>query len=358
MVPGAAQRAGIAALADQDHADAQRESYRRRLGRLRDILDAVGVAAPMPEGGIYCGRRPPVATPGGSPPAWQPRPGWWSRPASSTAPRAPATSGSLPSPRWNVSNWSPPGWERGPPVTDLLAAAAELVAIPSLSKQERELADHVESVLRQAPGLEVTRVSDNVVARTDLGLGSRLVVAGHLDTVPPTDNLSPRTVGDTLWGLGSTDMKGGLAVMLDLAGGLARPVCDVTFIFYAAEEIDRSHSGLLELASARPDLLAASAAIVCEPTNSSVEAGCQGVLKAEVVMGGRRAHVARPWMGSNAIHRLAPVVGAIADGSAREVRIDGWHVPRVPASGEDIRRCGVQRGARLCCGRAQLPLRA
>ena len=209
------------------------------------------------------------------------------------------------------------------PGSDLLSATAELVAIPSLSQQERLIADHVEAALRPHRWLEVVRVGDNVVARTDLGLSHRLALAGHLDTVPPKDNDVPKVEGDTLRGLGSADMKGGLAVMMDVAASVPEPRCDLTFIFYVAEEIARSHNGLLALLAARPDLLEATAAIVCEPTNCAVEAGCQGVLKAAVVMAGERAHVARPWMGRNALHRLAPVLTTVADWPGREVDVEG-----------------------------------
>lgn len=206
---------------------------------------------------------------------------------------------------------------------DLLTATAELVAIPSLSLQEGALADHVEMALRRSSWLEVVRVGDNVVARTELGRPGRVVLAGHLDTVPPKGNEVPRTEGDVLWGLGSTDMKGGLAVMLDLAASLAAPAQDVTYVFYVAEEIAREHSGLLELARHAPQLLAADAAVVCEPTNSAVEAGCQGVIKAEVVLAGQRAHVARPWMGRNAVHRLGPVLALLEGWSPRRAVVDG-----------------------------------
>lgn len=212
-------------------------------------------------------------------------------------------------------------------MADLLAATAALVAIPSVSRHEGLIADHVEALLRQHHGLEVVRVGDNVVARTNLGLGGRVILAGHLDTVPPQGNEVPRTEGATLWGLGSTDMKGGLAVMLDLAasqpGDAAGLTCDITYVFYVAEEIEREHNGLLALGVARPDLLEAAAAIVCEPTNCTVQAGCQGVLKAELVMHGLGAHVARPWTGRNAIHRLGPLLGALANWSQRQVGIDG-----------------------------------
>lgn len=207
--------------------------------------------------------------------------------------------------------------------SDLLVATAKLVAIPSLSRQEGPIADYVEAALRAAAGLEVVRVGDNVVARTALGRSRRLVLAGHLDTVPPKDNGSPRVEEETLWGLGSADMKGGLAVMLDLASNVSSPTCDVTYIFYVAEEIARSYSGLLALAAATPEMLRADAAVLCEPTNASVEAGCQGVVKAQVVLSGRRAHTARPWTGRNAIHRLAPVLEAVSNWPGREVVVDG-----------------------------------
>jgi len=195
--------------------------------------------------------------------------------------------------------------------------------VPSLSTEEGLIADHVESLLRRHAWLDVVRVGDNVVARTGLGLPDRVVLAGHLDTVPPNGNAVPKIDGTSLWGLGSTDMKGGLAVMLDLAGTLGRPNCDVTYVFYVAEEIAREHNGLLALASAEPGLIDASAAIVCEPTNCRVEAGCQGVLKADIAIAGRRAHVARPWTGRNAIHRLAPLLAGLAGWPGREVQIDG-----------------------------------
>lgn len=208
-------------------------------------------------------------------------------------------------------------------MTDLLAATAELVAIPSLSRQEGSIADHVEATLGALDGLEVARVGDNVVARTTLGRPRRLALAGHLDTVPPKDNGAPRVDGDRLWGLGSTDMKGGLAVMLDLAATVPAPACDVTYVFYVAEEIARSFSGLLALEAARPELLHADAAVVCEPTNAMVEAGCQGVIKADVTLAGERAHVARPWAGRNAIHRLAPLLSVVSRWPGRDALVGG-----------------------------------
>src|SRR5215203_1521253 len=129
-------------------------------------------------------------------------------------------------------------------MTDLLARTADLVAIPSVSHDERGLAH-----------LDVERVDDNVVASTALGRPVRLVVAGHLDTVPPDGNTQPRVEDDVLWGLGSADMKGGLAVMLDLAATIVEPALDVTWVFYVAEEVAAEDNGLGRLFAERPDLV-------------------------------------------------------------------------------------------------------
>lgn len=208
-------------------------------------------------------------------------------------------------------------------MTDLLAATADLVAVPSVSHEEKTLADQVEERLRSVAGLTVERVGDNVVARTDLGLGRRLVLAGHLDTVPPNGNERPRVDGDTLWGLGSADMKGGLAVMLEVAATVGEPAVDLTFVFYAGEEVALQFNGLRHLFDARPDLLEADAAILGEPTGCRVEAGCQGTLRVEAVQRGERAHTARPWMGRNAIHRLAPLLARVAAYEERRPVLDG-----------------------------------
>lgn len=208
-------------------------------------------------------------------------------------------------------------------MTDLLAATAELVDIASPSLAEGPFADLVEGWLREVPWLTVERHGDNVVARTDLGRDQRLVLAGHIDTVPANGNDVARVDGDTLWGLGSADMKGGLAVFLELARTLDAPTCDVTYVFYAAEEIAAEHSGLLQLFRERPELLEADAAILGEPTDGWIEAGCQGTARVRLTLRGERAHTARPWKGRNAIHRLAPILDALAAYEAREPTIDG-----------------------------------
>jgi len=208
-------------------------------------------------------------------------------------------------------------------MTDLLEATAELVGIPSLSHAEHDLADLVEQRLRGCDWLDVTRIGDNVVARTALGRPQRLVLAGHLDTVPPNHNEEPKVDGDTLWGIGAADMKGGLAVMLDLAVATPTPSMDLTWCFYACEEVGRADSGLLALWEGRPDLLAGDAAILGEPTGALVEAGCQGTMRVRVSLRGVRAHTARPFAGRNAIHRLGPLLDAVAAWESRTVDLDG-----------------------------------
>lgn len=207
--------------------------------------------------------------------------------------------------------------------SDLLRRTAELVDISSPSLAEGAFADVVEGELHALPWLSVDRVGDNVVARTHLGREHRLILAGHLDTVPANGNETARIDGDTLWGLGSADMKGGLAVFLELAATVPEPVVDVTYVFYVAEEIAAEHSGLLELLRERPDLLVADAAILGEPTDGALEAGCQGTARVRVTLTGERSHTARPWKGRNAIHRLGPVLEAIGAYDTREPTIDG-----------------------------------
>jgi succinyl-diaminopimelate desuccinylase len=206
---------------------------------------------------------------------------------------------------------------------DLLQRTAQLVDMFSVSGNEHEIASHVERTLANAKGLEMTRIADNVVARTHLGRSSRIVLAGHLDTVPAAGNEHARIEGDRCFGLGSADMKGGVAVALELARRIAEPRVDVTFVFYACEETGRANSGLAALDEARPDLLVGDAAFLLEPTSAIVEAGCQGVMRLALRTQGRRAHVARPWMGLNAIHRLGTALDRVASFPERRPVLDG-----------------------------------
>ena len=207
-------------------------------------------------------------------------------------------------------------------MTDLLALTAELVDIPSVSFDEAAIVAHLEGELRDIPGLAVDRIGDNLVARTNLGRTHRVILAGHTDTVPG-DTSGSRLDGDVLWGLGTTDMKGGLAVMLELARVVSEPAVDVTWVFYAREEVAIAHNGLRELFAEASELLAGDFAILGEPTAGAIEAGCQGTMRFEVTLAGARAHTARPWMGRNAVHRLGGLLTALEAYAHREPVVDG-----------------------------------
>ena len=211
-------------------------------------------------------------------------------------------------------------------MSDLLALTEQLCAVPSVSGDEAALADLVEArLLERAPGLDVVRLGANVVTRSDRGAGTRVVLGGHLDTVPPNDNATPHRDGDTLHGLGAGDMKGGLAVLLQLAEALAAGAGsrDVTLVFYDGEEVSDEHNGLRRLFAERPDLVACDLAVLLEPTGQWIEAGCQGTIHTKLTFRGARAHSARPWMGVNAVHRAAPLLARIAAHEAPTVTVDG-----------------------------------
>lgn len=210
---------------------------------------------------------------------------------------------------------------------DLAAGPVELTAalvdVESVSGNERALADAVEQALRRQPHLTVARDGNAVVARTDLGRSGRVLLAGHLDTVPVAGNLPSRRDGDRLFGCGTSDMKSGDAVLLYLAATLREPAYDVTYVLYDNEEVEASRNGLGRLARDHRDWLTADLAVLLEPTGGVVEAGCQGTLRVRVRVPGRRAHSARSWLGENAIHAAAPVLAALAGYQPREVDIDG-----------------------------------
>lgn len=206
---------------------------------------------------------------------------------------------------------------------DAVALTEQLVNIESVSHHETEIADAVEKALVALPHLSVVRRGNTVVARTDLGRPERVVIAGHLDTVPVNDNLPARRDGDLLHGLGTCDMKGGDAVILRIAATVPEPNRDLTLVFYEAEEVEAVHNGLRKLSESDPDLLAADFAILMEPSNASVEAGCQGTLRVEVRTTGERAHTARSWRGVNAVHAMGEVLDRLRDYRARTPEIDG-----------------------------------
>ncbi|MBF9067648.1 succinyl-diaminopimelate desuccinylase [Streptacidiphilus fuscans] len=213
------------------------------------------------------------------------------------------------------------------PELDLSLTGAELTArlvdIPSVSGAEQQIADVVEAALRKLPHLTVERDGDAVVARTDLGRSERVILAGHLDTVPIADNLPSRVEGDLIWGCGTSDMKSGVAVQLRIAATVPEPNRDLTFVFYDHEEVEASRNGLGRLARNHPEWLAGDFAVLMEPSNAQVEGGCQGTLRAEIRTTGVRAHSARSWLGENAIHKAAPILERLAAYEAARVEIDG-----------------------------------
>jgi succinyl-diaminopimelate desuccinylase len=204
---------------------------------------------------------------------------------------------------------------------------ADLVDVESVSGDEAALADQVHTALAGLAGLSVERDGNVVLARTGLGRAQRVVLAGHLDTVPVAANVPSRLDGDLLHGCGTSDMKSGVAVMLRLAHlvGTAAldPRVDLTWVYYDCEEVEAARNGLGRLARTRPQTLAGDLAILLEPTDGLVEGGCQGTLRVEITVPGVRAHSARSWLGENAIHAAAPVLASLAAYRAREVDVDG-----------------------------------
>ncbi len=203
----------------------------------------------------------------------------------------------------------------------------QLCDIRSESGDERLVTDEIWATLDGCDHLELFRDGDAIVARTRLGRASRVVIAGHIDTVPINDNVPTRYETedgvDYLWGRGTVDMKAGCAVHLRLAVELTEPGVDVTWVWYDHEEVSDALNGLGRLARVRPDLLAGDFAVLGEPSNSGVEGGCNGNLRAEIRTFGARSHSARSWVGDNAIHKAAPILDVLAAYEAREVEVDG-----------------------------------
>ncbi len=237
--------------------------------------------------------------------------------------------------------------------TDVAVLTAALLDIHSVSDHEGPLADAVEAALRDLPRLVVHRIGDTVIGRTDLGLDARVVLAGHLDTVPlptvpgsrgtvpsrwePAAGVVPPGPGapagaphddDVLYGRGATDMKSGVAVQLALAGLLGSdagpaPERDVTWVFYDHEEVGSEASGLGRVVREAPELLAADFAVLLEPTDGVVEGGCNGTCRYLVTLTGVAAHSGRAWRGANAVHAAAPLLGVLADYEPATVTVDG-----------------------------------
>ncbi|KQY77157.1 succinyl-diaminopimelate desuccinylase [Microbacterium sp. Root1433D1] len=216
-------------------------------------------------------------------------------------------------------------------VLDLTVSSVDLTRaicdIPSVSGEEKSLADAIEAAVTPLEHLDVFRHGNTIVARTDRGRAQRVAIAGHIDTVPINANLPTRDIEidgvPYLWGRGTVDMKAGTAVQLKLAAELTDPAIDITWMWYDNEEIEASKNGLGLLAAVRPDLFEADFAILGEPSNGEVEGGCNGTLRALVRTSGVRAHSARAWIGENAIHRAAPILTRLAEYRAKEVLVEG-----------------------------------
>ena len=212
---------------------------------------------------------------------------------------------------------------------DAAALTASIVDVPSVSGDEAALADAIERALRALPHLAVHRDGNCIVARTGLGRPRRVVLAGHIDTVPVAGNLpsrverDPSSGQDRLYGCGTTDMKAGVAVQLRLAASVPEPVRDVTYVFYDCEEIEAVRNGLGRLSRSDPGLLAGDFAVLMEPSGGEIEGGCQGTMRAEVTAAGRRAHSARSWMGRNAIHEAGGIIDILRRYEPRQPEVDG-----------------------------------
>jgi len=206
--------------------------------------------------------------------------------------------------------------------SDAVSLTAALLDIPSVSGTEGPLADAVAAALGDRPHLTLARDGNVVVARTALGRAQRVLLAGHLDTVPIADNVPSTMDGTLLYGCGASDMKSGDALMLRMAELVTDPAYDLTFVFYDNEEVEAAKNGLRRIAETHRDWLEADLAILLEPTNGAIEAGCQGTLRAEITVDGHRAHSARSWLGQNAIHEAAPVLARLAEYQPRSVDID------------------------------------
>jgi len=207
---------------------------------------------------------------------------------------------------------------------DPVSLTAALVDIPSESRHEQRIADEIEAALRdQTTGFEVVRNGNTVLARTHLGRPSRVLLAGHIDTVPAADNVPSRLDGGELHGCGTSDMKSGDAVFLHLAATVEQPTHDITLVMYDGEEIEAAANGLGRIERELPDWLHADVAILGEPSGGLIEAGCQGTLRVVVSAAGTRAHSARSWLGDNAIHKLGEVLARLSAYRPRSVEIDG-----------------------------------
>jgi len=200
----------------------------------------------------------------------------------------------------------------------------DLVNISSVSKDETSIADSIEEALKKCNHLKLTRVNNSLVAQTSFGNKQRVVIAGHIDTVPANNNFPGKINNSEVVGLGSVDMKSGIAVALKLASEITSSNFDITYLFYESEEIETKFNGLELITKQQKDLLNCDFAILMEPTNGILEVGCQGSLRFEVSTSGKRSHSARWWNGENAIHKTNKILEILNNYKSREPEIDGY----------------------------------
>ncbi len=189
-------------------------------------------------------------------------------------------------------------------MTDLVETLRWLVDIPSVTGGEAQLRDAIAHRLSRFPAVSV---ADSLVVGEPQS-GATLLV-GHLDTVPLQGHVGSTIEGGRVFGLGATDMKAGIAVMVHLLEDLGP--ARVAAVFYAGEEGPLTGNQLATVLEAAPWLREAESAIVLEPTDRNLEAGCQGVINADVVFEGEAAHSARPWLGDNAVTKAGEFLTAM-----------------------------------------------
>jgi succinyl-diaminopimelate desuccinylase len=202
-----------------------------------------------------------------------------------------------------------------------------LCRVPSPIGEERALCDAIGARLEGLPlAGPVRRYGDSLVVPVTRGAGGpRVALAGHLDTVRTSHDAPPRIEGDRLYGPGASDMKSGLALMLDLVEHdlAACRGLDLTLVFYAREEGPYADNELGSVLAEDPELRAVDLAVCLEPSDNRLSLGASGSIQAAVTFHGRTAHSARPWQGDNAIHKAGPFLAELGALAPRETTIDG-----------------------------------
>jgi len=202
----------------------------------------------------------------------------------------------------------------------LAQRALDLVNIHSPSRGEAEIAAYV------SDAIELPRIyaSEDVLFAGLRRSGRPLaVLAGHLDTVPAQDNFPGRLEDGVIVGLGASDMKSGLAVMIELAQTLTEPELDIAYLFFTREELAAGESPLPQFFDDCPEIGEAELVVMMEPTDNTIQAGCLGNLNARLIYTGVSAHSARPWLGDNAIHRAIRGLAELAALEPLDVEVDG-----------------------------------